>query len=165
LTLQSALLLQLHNLTYFKLFEMLGGCADRPDFNNYNVLVLDILHLILRAVKPSDLIMNQDRVGPCPFPADWQAPMDKLAKLLDLETRQKSLQSRQGTTRHSRFGTTVSVQAVRGLSGDADNQGDQKLVLHRQNAINFDAGKLLDQGKKKKAGRAKKAVGVGYCQS
>lgn len=31
-------------------------------------------------------------------------------------------------------------------------------MLHRQNAINFDAGKLLDQGKKKRAGKLKKAV-------
>lgn len=39
--------------------------------------------------------------------------MDRLAVLLDLETRQKSQKSRQGMTRHSRFGTTVAVLAVR----------------------------------------------------
>ncbi|KAI9636791.1 topoisomerase 1-associated factor 1 [Dioszegia hungarica] len=133
--LQSTLILQLDALTYFKLFLTVASCADKSDFNNCNVLVLDILHLIFRSVKPKDLIQDQDR-----------APMHKLANLLDLETRQKSMKSRQGMTRHSRFGTTVAVRA-----------GDQKLVLHRQNAINFDPGSLLDQGKKKRAGKVKKA--------
>lgn len=117
LIIQSSLILQLNSLTYFKLFLTLASCADKAEFNGYNVLVLDILHLVFRAVKPKDLIQDQDRV--CPklrrsfaILLTVQAPMNKLAKLLDLETRQKAQKSRSGMTRHSRFGTTVSVQAV-----------------------------------------------------
>lgn len=42
--------------------------------------------------------------------------MNKLAELLDDEDRRKSQKSRNGMTRHSRFGTTLTVRAVRGLS-------------------------------------------------
>lgn len=38
--------------------------------------------------------------------------MNKLAELLQGETRQKARASRSGMTRHSRFGTTVTVKAV-----------------------------------------------------
>ena len=38
--------------------------------------------------------------------------MENLKKLLEVEKKQKSLSSRVGNTRHSRFGTTVAVKAV-----------------------------------------------------
>lgn len=38
------------------------------------------------------------------------------------------------------------------------NQGGQKIVLHQQNAIKVNAGKALDDIKRKKAGRVKKVV-------
>ena len=38
--------------------------------------------------------------------------MENLNKLLELEKREKSRNSRSGMTRHSRFGTTVAVRAV-----------------------------------------------------
>jgi replication fork protection complex subunit Tof1/Swi1 len=90
--------------------------------------------------------------------------MNKLAELLQEETRQKARASRSGMTRHSRFGTTVTVKAVSLLGprmgNDADSaQGDQKLVLHKQNAITVNAGKILDDVKRKRAGKLKKAVG------
>jgi replication fork protection complex subunit Tof1/Swi1 len=37
-------------------------------------------------------------------------------------------------------------------------QGDQRLVLHKQNAITVDAGKMLDEVKRKRAGRVLKVV-------
>jgi hypothetical protein len=37
-------------------------------------------------------------------------------------------------------------------------KGDQRLILHKQDAIRVDPGKILDQGKKKRAVRAKKVV-------
>jgi replication fork protection complex subunit Tof1/Swi1 len=42
----------------------------------------------------------------------------------------------------------------------ADRQGDQKLILHRQNAIHVDPGKILDEGKKKRAVRVKQMVSI-----
>lgn len=42
-------------------------------------------------------------------------------------------------------------------------QGDQRLILHKQDAIRTDPGKILDQGKKKRAVRAKKVVRASDC--
>ena len=44
-------------------------------------------------------------------------------------------------------------------------QGDQKLVLHKQNAITVDAGKMLDDVKKVRAGKMMKYVCDGRCSS
>ncbi|ORX39175.1 timeless protein-domain-containing protein [Kockovaella imperatae] len=132
--LQSRLLIQLNSLTYFQLFLTLASCADRPEFNHYNVIVLDILHLIFRPVKAKELVLDQDR-----------APLNGLTKLLEKERRDKAMHHRVGMTRHSRFGTTIAVRA-----------GDQKLVLHKQNAITVDAGKMLDDVKRIRAGRLKR---------
>jgi replication fork protection complex subunit Tof1/Swi1 len=57
------LITQLESLTYLKLFLTIAAGVDRPEFNPYNVLVLDILYLIFRGVKPRELSQNQDRVS------------------------------------------------------------------------------------------------------
>ncbi|OCF79113.1 topoisomerase 1-associated factor 1 [Kwoniella mangroviensis CBS 8886] len=132
--LQSTLILQLNKLTYSQLLLTLASCADKSDFNPFNVLVLDILHLIFRSVKPKELGQDQER-----------APLENLSKLLDAEKRQKALISKVGMTRHSRFGTTVAVRA-----------GEQKVILHKQNAIAANAGTILDEVKRKRAQKAKK---------
>lgn len=59
---QSTLIVQLHSLTYFQLILTLASCAKQSDFNQYNVLVLDILHLVFRSVKAKDLLQDQARV-------------------------------------------------------------------------------------------------------
>ncbi|WVF65442.1 hypothetical protein IAT40_000170 [Kwoniella sp. CBS 6097] len=132
--LQSNLILQLNKLTYFQLVLTLASCADKTDFNPFNVLVLDILHLAFRSVKPVDLGRDQAK-----------APAENLAKLLDAEKRQKALVSKVGMTRHSRFGTTVAVRA-----------GEQKVILHKQNAISANAGKILDEVKRKRKQKTKR---------
>ncbi|OCF42971.1 topoisomerase 1-associated factor 1 [Kwoniella heveanensis CBS 569] len=131
---QSNLILQLNKLTYFQLVLTLASCADKTDFNPFNVLVLDILHLVFRSVKPADLGRDQAK-----------APGENLAKLLDAEKRQKALVSKVGMTRHSRFGTTVAVRA-----------GEQKVILHKQNAISANAGKILDEVKRKRKPKIKR---------
>jgi replication fork protection complex subunit Tof1/Swi1 len=73
--------------------------------------------------------------------------MENLSKLLDAEKRQKALHARTGVSRHSRFGTTVAFTGA-----------GQKIVLHKQNAITADPGKILDAVKRKRAGRLKKVV-------
>ncbi|ORY33101.1 timeless protein-domain-containing protein [Naematelia encephala] len=132
--LQSTLIIQLSKLTFFQLVLTLASCADKSDFNQFNVLVLDILHLVFRSVKAKELGQDQAR-----------APLENLTKLLDVEQRQKALKSRVGMTRHSRFGTTVSVKA-----------GDQKIILHKQNAVAANAGQILDDIKRKRAGKLKR---------
>lgn len=162
------MVVQLDQLTYFRLLLTLASCADKTEYNLYNVLVLDILHLVFRSVKARELAQDQDRVGFFPLRKIWladssQAPIENLTKLLEAEKRQKSQQSRSGMTRHSRFGTTVAVRAVSkgkcpGISRSLYIQGDQRLVLHKQNAITVDAGKMLDEVKRKRAGRVLKVV-------
>jgi replication fork protection complex subunit Tof1/Swi1 len=59
---QSTLIIQLDQLTYFQLILTLASCADKTDFNQYNVIVLDILHLVFRSVKVVELAQDQARV-------------------------------------------------------------------------------------------------------
>jgi replication fork protection complex subunit Tof1/Swi1 len=66
LTIQSSLIIQLGKLTYFQLILTLASCANKSEFNQYNVLVLDILHLTFQSVRPRDLIKDQEQVGDPP---------------------------------------------------------------------------------------------------
>jgi replication fork protection complex subunit Tof1/Swi1 len=113
---QSNLISQLHKLTYFQLFLTLASLAEQTQINQYNVLILDILHLVYRGVRPKDLVRDQARVrisyGIPELEADKQGPMDQLASLLEAERKTKALGSKNLSTRHSRFGTTIKVQAV-----------------------------------------------------
>ena len=59
---QSNLISQLHKLTYFQLFLTLASLAEQTQINQYNVLILDILHLVYRGVRPKDLVRDQARV-------------------------------------------------------------------------------------------------------
>jgi hypothetical protein len=52
--------------------------------------------------------------------ADKQGPMDQLASLLEGERKTKALGSKNLSTRHSRFGTTIKVQAVSWQTHDSD---------------------------------------------
>jgi replication fork protection complex subunit Tof1/Swi1 len=58
-SIQSVLIVQLKELTYFQLVLTLASCADKTDFNQFNVLVLDILHLVFRSVHVKDLGIDQ----------------------------------------------------------------------------------------------------------
>ena len=60
---QSNLISQLHKLTYFQLFLTLASLAEQTQINQYNVLILDILHLVYRGVRPKDLVRDQARVS------------------------------------------------------------------------------------------------------
>lgn len=54
--------MQLDKLTYFELFVTLAAGAGRSEFNAFNTLVLDILHLIFRGVKPRELALDRKKV-------------------------------------------------------------------------------------------------------
>jgi hypothetical protein len=60
---QSNLISQLHKLTYFQLFLTLASLSEQTQINQYNVLILDILHLVYRGVRPKDLVRDQARVS------------------------------------------------------------------------------------------------------
>ena len=59
---QSRLIVQLNDLTFFRLILTLASCADKTEFNQYNVIVLDILYLTFGSIKPRLLAVDQKRV-------------------------------------------------------------------------------------------------------
>lgn len=80
-----------------------------------------------------------------------QAVRDSLTSLLEIENLKHQTHLRNSSSRHSRFGTTVSVHT----GGDAS----RKVVLHRSGAITGDAGVQMDLGKKRGVrGKVKKNV-------
>ena len=73
--------------------------------------------------------------------------------------------ARNASSRHSRFGTTISVTLnpkakanVPGDTADGSNaqEGGPAFVLHRQRALHEEAGHMLDAGKRRKAQKVKK---------
>lgn len=71
-----------------------------------------------------------------------------LRKLLEIEERNKREVARKASSRHSRFGTTITVQLKQ---ASTEEGGSRPLVLHRQQAIHGEAGTILDISKKQKA--------------
>lgn len=76
-----------------------------------------------------------------------QASSAGLSNLLDVEHKQKRLNSRSNTSRHSRFGTTVSVLS-----------GSNRFVQSRQSAITATGDQSMDIGKRKVYKKAKDQV-------
>ncbi|BEI92678.1 uncharacterized protein CcaverHIS019_0503060 [Cutaneotrichosporon cavernicola] len=128
--LQSDLIVQLDKLEYLDLFLTMAADSDRSvGFNSYNMLLLDILHLMYRCIRPEELSKDQAT-----------ASAQDLAKLLADEERQKRLSSMAKSTRHSRFGTTLQVRLP-----------EQRIILHNQAAMTADPALMLDLVKKGKA--------------
>lgn len=142
---QSTLIAQLDEFTYLELIVTLASNANKTEFNQYNMLVLDMVYLLFRSIKPENLAQDQKRVSCQHIPvANLQAPMENLVKLLEEENLAKARKGKHNT-RHSRFGTTITVRT-----------GSQKVILHSQSAITASAGKLLDESKRRTATKIKK---------
>ncbi|KZT08354.1 timeless-domain-containing protein [Laetiporus sulphureus 93-53] len=142
------------------LLTIASNIATDAMFNRWNALVLEILYLLFRGVKPSSLAMNQ-----------VDQPTQSLRRLLAAEDQRKRNLTRTATSRHSRFGTTIAVKlnskkaqsADKGSAEGQSNLGDdpqsssQTYVLHRQQAINRDAGSILDLAKRHRSQKGPKA--------
>ncbi|CAL1710038.1 unnamed protein product [Somion occarium] len=120
-------------------------------FNSWNTLVLEIFYLLFRGVKPSSLVMDQIK-----------QPAKDLQRLLAVEDSRKRNISRNASSRHSRFGTTIAIMSNpkkqannaedAGAPGAGESSGSsQSFVLHRQRAIHRDAGSILDMSSAKRA--------------
>ncbi|CAK9781717.1 hypothetical protein CC85DRAFT_324759 [Cutaneotrichosporon oleaginosum] len=134
--LQSTLIVQLDSLEYLSLFITMASEADRSTgFNSYNMLLLDILHLIYRCIRPEELGKDQAT-----------ASSESLAKLLADEERQKNLSKLGKATRHSRFGTTLAIRTP-----------GQRFILHNQAAMSADPVLMLDLVKKARAPHKRRA--------
>lgn len=67
-----------------------------------------------------------------------------------MEDKRKRLVQRHAASRHSRFGTTISIKAT---------QGSQPMILHNQEAIKKEARDIVDATKKAKYKKSKTLVG------
>ncbi|THH29094.1 hypothetical protein EUX98_g5095 [Antrodiella citrinella] len=140
------------------LLTVASSSIVEPMFNACNTLVLDIFYLLFRGVKPTILAVNQAK-----------QPAQNLHRLLAAENQRKQSVSRNASSRHSRFGTTVVVtlnakkHPIPDGEEDAQESAPQMLLLHRQQAISRDAGSLLDMtaSKKSKAQKTKKIDELG----
>ena len=84
------------------LFLTIASNAEEPSFNPWNAIVLEIIYLLFRGAKPETLVRDQKK-----------QPKENLLKLLESEEKLKREVLRNSASRHSRFGTTISVRSVR----------------------------------------------------
>lgn len=121
-SMQSRLIVQLEEARFLPLLLTLAENAGKGEYEEYNVLVLDSLWLMFRAVEVDDLLRESSQVRASflatstlrlKFPISHvQVAAEALAKLLDEEDRSKQQAKRTGNSRHSRFGTTIVMKAV-----------------------------------------------------
>jgi len=77
-----------------------------------------------------------------------QRPKEKLKRLLDAEACLRREAFSNSSTRHSRFGTTISVTLNTTKKGNLSNSQPHSSVLHRQQALNKEAVEILDVKKR-----------------
>lgn len=53
----------MHQTHVLDLFVVFASHADQPTYNQWNNLILEIIYLLYRGVKPSNLAMDQNEVG------------------------------------------------------------------------------------------------------
>ncbi|GJE93432.1 timeless-domain-containing protein [Phanerochaete sordida] len=147
------------------LLTIASNAGEDPMFNHWNVLILEIFYLLFRGIRPDSLAEDQAK-----------EPAKNLRRLLAAEDTLKRNFSRNASSRHSRFGTTISVTlnpklaAKQAAAANTENaEGDappppppqastssQAFVLHRQQALRKDAGSMLHAGKRARAQKVKK---------
>ncbi|GAA5828412.1 hypothetical protein JCM11251_006233 [Rhodosporidiobolus azoricus] len=130
-SLQSDLITQFSTHGILDLLLAMAAQADSSDYAPWNMVVLDILHLMFRCVKPGELMVPIGKIE-----------SNRLKDLLDLEANQQ--QHQHGIlkgSRHSRFGTTIAVQSGTGKS----------YILHKQSTLAEGPEKTLDKVKRQKA--------------
>ncbi|KAF9531181.1 timeless protein-domain-containing protein [Crepidotus variabilis] len=155
--LQSKLIRELSETHTFDLLLTIASNVDNdPHFNGWNTLVLEILYLLFRGINPTSLTIDQAK-----------QPAEKLQRLLALENQTRRELTRNAASRHSRFGTTISVKlnpnkrkpSTSDNRGEEDNTGDRasrSFVLHRQQGISGESGSIMDLTKRQRAKKANK---------
>jgi len=126
--LQSDFIQQLSKFGIFDLLIHMSHGSNRFDeFGQWNMIVLDIWDHLFRGVDIEDLIDAEVHVGTNEAGeaiSTVKASDKKLESLLLDEEKARKSKARKSTTRHSRFGTTLSVKT-----------GQRKFNLHSQTAI------------------------------
>ncbi|GAA5880461.1 hypothetical protein JCM16303_005390 [Sporobolomyces ruberrimus] len=129
-SLQSELIVQLESENILQLLLAMAAQADSTDYAPWNMVVLDILHLVFRGVRPDELMVPVQKIEG-----------NRLRDMLDLEAKQTNNLFGLKGSRHSRFGTTIAVQ-----SGDG-----KKYILHKQSTLAEGPERTMDKIKKSKA--------------
>ncbi|EKM57133.1 uncharacterized protein PHACADRAFT_142335 [Phanerochaete carnosa HHB-10118-sp] len=147
------------------LLTIASNGSEDTMFNHWNVLILEIFYFLFRGIKPVSLAGDQG-----------EASDNNLRRLLAVEDSMKRSFARNASSRHSRFGTTISVTLNPKLAAKqnaatstANAEGEAPplpeaqastsgpaFVLHRQQALRKDAGSMLHAGKRAKAQKVKK---------
>ncbi|RDB17381.1 Topoisomerase 1-associated factor 1 [Hypsizygus marmoreus] len=142
------------------LLTIATNAANDPLLNGWNTLVLEILYLLFRGVKPTSLTIDQAK-----------QPTETLHRLLAAEERTRRGLARKATSRHSRFGTTIAVklnpnkkprpqgESTNGNEADSEpspSTSSRSFVLHRQQAISSEAGSIMDITKRHTAKKGTK---------
>ncbi|EAU83799.2 topoisomerase 1-associated factor 1 [Coprinopsis cinerea okayama7 len=139
-SLQSKLIRILEETHILRLLLTIAANHDEdPLFNSWNTLVLEIFYLLFRGIKPVDLAADQAKRSAV-----------NLKQLLAVEERNRREVARKASSRHSRFGTTITVSLKKPPAADNETV-TRPIVLHRQQAIHGEAGSILDIRKKGKA--------------
>ncbi|KAI0657606.1 timeless-domain-containing protein [Cubamyces menziesii] len=162
--LQTKLVKRLSESHFTDLLLTIASNAGDPMFTQWNNVVLEIFYLLFRGIKPSSLAADQAKQS-----------TKALQSLLAVEDQRKRELARKATSRHSRFGTTISVMlnpkkaknpveenpAPEVASVDAGPS--RTYVLHKQQALNKDSGSALDMiaAKKHRATKGKKVDELG----
>ncbi|KAH0831354.1 timeless protein-domain-containing protein [Lanmaoa asiatica] len=162
-SLQTKLVKALSETHTLDLLLTIAANNDRdPLFNVSNTLVLEIFYLLFRGIKPTALTIDQTK-----------QPAQNLHRLLAAEDKKKRDITRNVSSRHSRFGTTIAVRLNSNKKAPVDRGGDnaessatagasergassRPLVLHRQAAITQESGSILDITKHQRARKANK---------
>ncbi|GAA5823835.1 hypothetical protein JCM5353_006373 [Sporobolomyces roseus] len=129
-SLQSELITQLESENILQLLLAMAAQADSSDYAPWNMVVLDILHLVFRSVKPDELMVPVQKIEG-----------NRLRDMLDLEARQGNDLFGLKGSRHSRFGTTIAVQSNNG----------KKYILHKQSTLAEGPERTMDKIKRSKA--------------
>ncbi|KAF9644412.1 timeless-domain-containing protein [Thelephora ganbajun] len=135
------------------LLTIASNASTDPLFNRWNVIALEIFYLIFRGVRPASLVIE----------AEKQASSN-LNRLLSVEGQRKLEWARNATSRHSRFGTTITVtknaKPHKPTSEPSDTKDEalppRPYVLHRQKAITAETGEMFDVEKKQRTKKGKK---------
>ncbi|KAH8980680.1 timeless-domain-containing protein [Lactarius akahatsu] len=168
-SLQSRLVRALSEAHFLELLlAAAAGAQGDTMFNASNTLVLEIFYLLFRGIRPSSLVSEQS-----------EETKQNLRQLLTLEDKRRRDFARNAPSRHSRFGTTISVRlnpkktsttgssaTPQGEAGDpvapdddpATSSQSQPLVLHRQQALSQHsaAGAVIDLSKRQLKQKGKK---------
>ncbi|GAA5867194.1 hypothetical protein JCM3774_002365 [Rhodotorula dairenensis] len=129
--LQSDLIVSFSQEGILDLLLAMSAQADSSDYAPWNMVVLDILHLLYRGLRADELMVPEKEVE-----------QTRLRDLLDQEAKLQDRDFGLKGSRHSRFGTTIAVQS-----------NGQKYILHKQSTLAEGPEKTLDKVKRTRAKR------------